>query len=139
MGRSSKLSRTAWARALPPSPPLAKTSLSTHLTCMPAQKSATMACSSSVSVGKALTATTTGRPKPSFMFSMWRPRLASPARTASGLGLFRSALATPPWLLRARTVATSTQAEGAMPAARHLMSRNFSAPRSAPKPASVTT
>ena len=35
--------------------------------------------------------------------------------------------------------ATTTQAEGVRPAARHLMSQNFSAPRSAPKPASVTT
>ena len=45
----------------------------------------------------------------------------------------------PPWCLSARTVATTTAADGAMPAMRHLMSRNFSAPRSAPKPASVTT
>ena len=46
---------------------------------------------------------------------------------------------TPPPRGSARTVATTTQAEGARPAWRHLMSRNFSAPRSAPNPASVTT
>ena len=39
----------------------------------------------------------------------------------------------------AEAVATSTTAAGVKPAVRHLMSRNFSAPRSAPKPASVTT
>ena len=39
--------------------------------------------------------------------------------------------------LRARTVATSTMQLGAMPAVGHLISRNFSAPRSEPKPASV--
>ena len=61
-------------------------------------------------------ATTTGRPKPFFMLSMWRTRLAAPFLTASRLGVFRSALATPPWLLSARRVATSTQALGAMPA-----------------------
>ena len=36
-------------------------------------------------------------------------------------------------------VATTTTALGASPVMRHLMSRNFSAPRSAPNPASVTT
>ena len=45
----------------------------------------------------------------------------------------------PPWNLSARIVATSTTAEGLMPDLRHLMSMNFSAPKSAPKPASVTT
>jgi len=48
-------------------------------------------------------------------------------------------LATPPFIFIARTVATITAAEGFSPALRHLMSKNFSAPRSAPKPASVTT
>ena len=42
-----------------------------------------------------------------------------------------------PLYFRARTVATMTTALGFRPAMRHLMSRNFSAPRSAPKPASV--
>ena len=41
-------------------------------------------------------------------------------------------------ILSARTVATITTASGHRSAMRHLMSRNFSAPRSAPKPASVT-
>jgi cobalamin-dependent methionine synthase I len=36
-------------------------------------------------------------------------------------------------------VATITTADGLKPAVRHFISRNFSAPRSAPKPASVTT
>ena len=50
--------------------------------------------------------------------------------------VFRSA---PPWYFSARTVPTITAAEGRSPDLRHLMSMNFSAPRSAPKPASVTT
>ena len=41
--------------------------------------------------------------------------------------------------LRARTVATKTTAEGSKPASLALMSMNFSAPRSEPNPASVTT
>ena len=45
----------------------------------------------------------------------------------------------PPWYLSARMVATITTAAGRSPDLRHLMSMNFSAPRSAPKPASVTT
>ena len=48
-----------------------------------------------------------------------------------------SALGTPPLYFRARTVATTTTQEGVRPAMRHLMSMNFSAPRSEPKPASV--
>ena len=51
----------------------------------------------------------------------------------------RSARATPPWYFSARTVATTTATSGRSPDLRHLMSTNFSAPRSAPKPASVTT
>ena len=51
----------------------------------------------------------------------------------------RSASATPPWYFSARTVATTTATSGRRPDLRHLMSTNFSAPRSAPNPASVTT
>ena len=46
---------------------------------------------------------------------------------------------TPPLYFNALTVATITTASGRKPVLRHLISRNFSAPRSAPKPASVTT
>ncbi len=62
-----------------------------------------------------------------------------PSSTADTSGEFTSFTSTPPWYFRARSVATTTAAEGQMPAVRHLMSRNFSAPRSAPNPASVTT
>ena len=48
-------------------------------------------------------------------------------------------LGSPPCILSDRTVATSTAASGLSPPARHLMSKNFSAPKSEPKPASVTT
>ena len=72
-------------------------------------------------------------------FSTWRSRLASPFSTASTFSWVSSLRSTPPWYLRARMVATITAPEGFSPALRHLMSTNFSAPRSAPKPASVTT
>ena len=61
-----------------------------------------------------------------------------PLSRASTFAGFRSSLATPPCSFSARTVATITTASGLMPALRHLMLKNFSAPRSAPKPASVT-
>ena len=83
-------------------------------------------------------ATTTGTPN-CFTLSMWRPRLAQPFFSASTFGLPSASLATPPCIFSARTVATITAADGFSPALRHLMSKNFSAPRSAPKPASVTT
>ena len=51
----------------------------------------------------------------------------------------RLSFATPPFIFSARTVATITATSGFSPAYRHLISKNFSAPRSAPNPASVTT
>ena len=65
----------------------------------------------------------------------WRSRAPGAAKSSRA----RSARGTPPCIFSARIVATTTAADGASPAWRHLMSRNFSAPRSAPKPASVTT
>ena len=64
-------------------------------------------------------------------------RFGRPFSSASRFSLFRSAFGTPPLYFSARTVATITTAFGFRPAIRHLISRNFSAPRSAPKPASV--
>ena len=69
----------------------------------------------------------------------WRARLGNPARTASTFSAPRSSLATPPCIFRARIVEVITTALGAQSAYRALMSMNFSAPRSVPKPASVTT
>ncbi len=84
-------------------------------------------------------ATTQGRPYTWVMFSTCLSRLGRPRSRASRFSAPSSALGTPPLYFRAFTVATITTALGSSPAARHLMSRNFSAPRSAPKPASVTT
>ena len=61
-----------------------------------------------------------------------------PFESASRFSLPSSVFAAPPCILSALTVATTTTAEGLSPAILHLMSRNFSAPKSAPKPASVT-
>ena len=94
--------------------------------------------SASVSEVKWLTATTTGRPN-FCRFSTWRCRLAMPRFTASTFSGPSALRATPPCIFSARTVATTTAQDGFSPADRHLMSRNFSPPRSAPKPASVTT
>ena len=51
----------------------------------------------------------------------------------------RGSSSTPPWCLIARTVVTSTEADGASPPKRQTMSKNFSIPMSEPKPDSVTT
>ena len=71
------------------------------------------------------------------MLSRWASRLQMPRSSAARSGVFSSVLGTPPLYFRARTVATITMQSGDRPALRHLMSINFSAPRSAPKPASV--
>ena len=99
-----------------------------------ATKALTAAISASVSVAKWLIATTAGTPK-DFTLAMCRPRLAQPLlHRRDVLGPERRPCATPPFIFSARTVATITAASGCRPALRHLMSKNFSAPRSAPKP-----
>ena len=97
------------------------------------------ATSAVVSEVKWLMATTQGRPNCPWMLFKWRSRLTKPRSSAPKSSMPKSFTSTPPWDFNARTVATSTTASGCMPALRHLMSMNFSAPKSAPKPASVTT
>ena len=63
--------------------------------------------------------------------------MTAPFLSASTFSFARSAFKTPPLYLSARTVATKTTHFGFRLAKRHLISKNFSAPRSAPKPASV--
>ncbi len=82
---------------------------------------------------------TTGvKPKVLALEACWsrcsRPRARASRAWAGGSSVFPSS---PPWARRARAVTTSTTALGQSPETRHLMSKNFSAPRSKPKPASV--
>ena len=85
---------------------------------------------------KALTATTTGTPCARTLATCCS-RLAIPFERASRFGPVRlegkatPALATPPppWSFSARNVATTTATVGANPDARHLMLKNFSAPK----------
>ena len=128
---------TSSASAKPPSPPLAHTSDRATFTPSSRHLSSTSFNSASVSVGKRLMATTHGRLYTFVMFSTCCSRLGRPASSACRFSSLSASLATPPWFLSARTVATTTTASGFRPVRRHLMSRNFSAPRSAPKPASV--
>mmetsp|Transcript_13111 Transcript_13111/g.52286 ORF Transcript_13111/g.52286 Transcript_13111/m.52286 type:complete len:272 (+) Transcript_13111:631-1446(+) len=80
-------------------------------------------------------------------FAMCRARLQQPAFSSSrfsstysfGSGAPAVTGGPPPCIFSARTVATRTATLGWRPEARHLMSTNFSAPMSAPNPASVTT
>ena len=74
-----------------------------------------------------------------FKFSICFSKLHRPRASASVFSACKSVFGTPPLYFSARTVATSTTASGFKPATRHLMSKNFSAPKSAPNPASVIT
>lgn len=69
----------------------------------------------------------------------WRSKFTIPCFNASTFSSFKLSLAIPPCILIARIVATTTTADGSKPASRALISMNFSAPKSDPKPASVTT
>ena len=87
---------------------------------------------------KRLIATTAGTPELGDIVEM-AAEIAKPRSTAATSSSPSALRSMPPCILSARTVATTTTASGSSPALRHLMSKNFSAPRSAPKPASVTT
>mmetsp|Transcript_2029 Transcript_2029/g.7063 ORF Transcript_2029/g.7063 Transcript_2029/m.7063 type:complete len:359 (+) Transcript_2029:534-1610(+) len=138
---------TALPRSTAPAPPRAQ-----WLETVAAKAPAPMACartsssSAGVSVANWLMATTTRTPN-LFMLRTCTWRLAQPASRSSrfssryGRGICVPALmagAPGAWLLSARTVATTTAHCGTFPLERHLMLKNFSAPMSAPKPASVT-
>ena len=104
-----------------------------------ARLSSTTICnSSSVSVANRLTATIGRRPKAP-MLSTCLARFSIPCLMVVGSGRVTSATGVPPCILSALTVATNTTAAGHTPAVRHLTLRNFSPPRSKPKPASVIT
>ena len=60
-----------------------------------------------------------------------------PSATAATFSWSKSVFKTPPFIFNARAVATITMVSGVLPKTGVLISRNFSAPRSAPKPASV--
>ena len=100
----------------------------------------TSSISSLVSPGRRLTATTAGsaerRGSSSDGGGRSRSRSRSPAAPPS---VGRGSSSSPPWCLIARTVATSTTADGVSLPTRQTMSKNFSMPMSAPKPDSVTT
>ena len=70
---------------------------------------------------------------------MWRPRFTNPASTALRFSFPNSSLLIPPCIFSALMVATTTATDGVNLAFLHLILKNFSAPKSAPNPASVTT
>ena len=91
-----------------------------------------------MSVIKLLTAIVTGRPNFLVLF-MCLSRLTNPFFNALTFSFFNSSFDTPPCILRALIVATMTTQSGLIPDFLHFIFKNFSAPRSAPNPASVTT
>ena len=133
---SSRVFNTFSASAMPPSPPCAQTLDSANSQPLSSQNCCTKFVSASVSVRKEFKVTTTGTPN-CCRFSMCFSRLTMPFLSASRFSADRSSFAMPPLYLSARIVATKKTASGFKPAIRHLISKNFSAPRSAPKPASV--
>ena len=74
-----------------------------------------------------------------FTFSICRSKFTIPFSKALIFSFLRFSFSTPPCILSALTVATMTTQLGIIFDFLHLMFKNFSAPKSAPKPASVTT
>ena len=92
--------------------------------------------SSSLSDTNLFIATTTGTLN-FFIFSTCFSKFTIPFASASTFGVFKSSLLTPPWCFNALIVATTTTQFGFNPPYLHFISKNFSAPKSAPNPASV--
>ena len=122
---------------MPPFPPSSHTFETANSQFLLSQNSLIKPTSASVSLTKLFRVTTTGTPK-SFIFSICFSRFTIPFFRASRFSFDKSSLATPPLYLRALTVATITTQSGVRPAFLHFISKNFSAPRSAPNPASVS-
>ena len=87
---------------------------------------------------KWFTAIVTGSPNFLVLF-MCLSKFTNPFFNASTFSFFNSSFDTPPCIFKALMVATITTQSGLIPDFLHLISKNFSAPRSAPNPASVTT
>ena len=137
LGSSQSLT-TSLASSTPPFPPFAHTSERITLapTCL--HLFITKFISESESVGNLLTATTVGKPYTFFIFERCLNKFGIPFSSASKFSLLSSDLSIPPCIFKALIVATKTTQEGFKLANLHFISKNFSAPRSAPNPASVT-
>ena len=123
---------------MPPSGPFSQTLANSTFTSSCSQSSFNSVISLSVSLINSLIATTTGNPYLRIL-RICLAKLLKPFFNASRFSILKSALAIPPCIFSALIVATITTASGAFPKLGTLISKNFSPPRSAPKPASVTT
>ena len=92
-----------------------------------------------VSVLNLFIATTTFNPKLFFIVLIWWYKLVNPFSRYSKFSFLMSSRGEPPWYFKAFIVATITTISGFFSSFRHFISKNFSAPKSAPNPASVTT
>ena len=128
---------TSWrARASAPLPPSANASLMAKRIPRSEQYLRTSSISLSVSVGKRLNATTIVCPN-LLRLSICFCKFASPLVRPSISSSFILSIGVSPCILSPCAVATTTVALGCNPLLRHTISKNFSAPRSAPNPASV--
>ena len=134
----SHSSATLFAKSTAPSPPFSQCFDIDAFTPFCWQNFITSSTSLSVSKTKWLIATVTGKPN-FWIFSICLSKFTNPFFTASIFSFLSSSLLTPPCIFKALIVATITTQLGFNPDFLHLISKNFSAPRSAPNPASVTT
>ncbi|MNP39824.1 hypothetical protein D3C76_1334140 [compost metagenome] len=133
----SIVSIISFATSTAPLPPSKYAVDVSHLTPNSLQYSLTKFISSSVSVSNLFIQTITGTLN-LFKFSICFPKFSIPIFNISILGSDNSFSGIPPLYFNARIVATNTDILGTIPAFLHFILKNFSAPRSAPNPASVT-
>ena len=96
----------------------------------------TISISFSVSETYLLSVTISGTLK-FFKLFMCARKFSRPSSTAFKFSSLSNFLSAPPWSLSAGIVATKTETDGFKEPSRQTMLKNFSAPRSLPKPASV--
>ena len=121
-----------------PFPPIAQCLHSLTWTFIFLQKLRTTSISFFVSKAKWLIATIGSSPN-FLIFKICLSKLTKPFFKELVSSFLRFSFSTPPCIFNALIVATITTQLGFNPAFLHLISKNFSAPRSAPNPASVTT
>ena len=126
------------AISIAPSPPFAQPSTRLNSTSWFFNSSLINSISSSKSELYLFNATITFNPNSSFILWICFNKLLNPFDRAISSLFNMFSFNAPPWYFKAFIVATITTTSGTNPVFLHLISKNFSAPKSEPNPASVT-
>ena len=133
------ISITLFARSIAPSPPFPQHSTKLISILFSFKICFSNSISFLESLSNLLIATIAFKPNTFLILSICFNKFLEPFFRHSKFSFFISLISIPPWYFKAFIVATHTTASGFIFAILDFISINFSAPKSAPNPASVTT